>query len=137
DLSLWAGREAWRQLHANNGGLRRGDVRHGRAGAGDGLVGPARASGLEANALLSVRWHVWRGCGHALYADLGRPDATDLSVGLRRGQYPARAHGPGPAKALGGQVGRRNGRRLRWRLVLAVEPLRPRREVRHHDVHPG
>jgi hypothetical protein len=115
------GGQARRELHADDGGLGRRHVRHGGAGAGDGLAGAARAAGLAARPLFHVHRHVRRRRGHALHADARGPDAAGLSLGLRGGEHPPRAHGQEPAQALHRQARRRHGDRLCRRPGLAED----------------
>src|SRR4029077_4610477 len=71
NVAVWAGRETWRQLHANDGGFGRHYVRAGSADPGDGLACSPPTAGLATGSLLPVRWHVRCWYRHVLYAGPG------------------------------------------------------------------
>src|SRR6266481_5563702 len=123
NAAVRAGREAWRQLHADDGCFGRRHVRARCIDSGDDLAWSARTTGLAAGSVLYLYWHVRSRYRHVLYADPRRSHAVALSVGLRGGEHPAGAHGQGPAQALCRQAGGRDGNRVsRW-TVLAEHSL--------------
>src|SRR5207247_1874873 len=97
DLRLWGARQAWRELHAVDGGFGRRYGRDGRAYPDDALARPGRAADLAAHRVLPVHRHARGRAGHALHAARRRPHAAQVPIGARGRQHPARALRPGGA----------------------------------------
>src|SRR5260370_36947192 len=89
DAAVWAGRKAWRQLHADDGCFGRRHVRARCTDSGDDLAWSARTTGLAAGSVLYLYWHVRSRYRHGLYADPRRSHPVAVSVGVLRGGHPA------------------------------------------------
>src|SRR6266568_332756 len=83
--ALRPGRQTWRQLYADDGGVGCRVVWDGGAGPGDGVVGTAGAADVEAGSISYVDRDVRCGGGDALHAAAGGSHAIALSVGIRGG----------------------------------------------------
>ena len=127
-LPYGPGRQTWRQLHADHGGLRRRHVRDVGPRAGDGLDGFASAARLAIGALFHVHRDVWRRPGNALHAHPGGPFAIDLPFRPGCGEHPARLDGQAIAQAFHFQTGRQHRGRV-WRVAGGHENRGPQRAV--------
>ena len=124
-------REARRELHPDDGGVRLVGGRHGCADPGDGLAGDAAAAGLEAGPLLRVHRDVRHRRRDAVHAGAGRSPPARVPVGARGREHPARADGRAPLAAVDRQAGRRHGGRHRGgRAGFARERPRAGRRLR-------
>ena len=103
------------ELHPDNGGVGRGNERHGGRDPGDDVDGNAAATDVAADPLHDVHRDVRRRRRNALHADPRRPPAAHVSLRTRGRQYPARTDRSRAAEAIGFAPLRRDGARRRRR----------------------